>query len=206
MKEMELDVALNTGLKNDKKNKLRNYANTWGALHEHNLANTNNIGTVIGQIAHALLLKKLQNQASKEDDDNQIIKQQNLEKYFATKRADKETDQKNQLEIIAQKLANDKRVNAERDAIKEARRREEEERKNNAQIEKEQREAAQKQKEERIKLIAKGFKNPADALKFLDDPKKFSGKIATVDGRSVGGKLLGMVGLSKPKRQFVIKD
>jgi hypothetical protein len=202
MKEMELDVALNTGLKNDKKNKLRNYANTWGALHEHNLANTNNIGTVIGQIAHALLLKKLQNQANREDDDNQIIKQQNLEKYFATKRADKETDQKNQLEILAQKLANDKRVNAEKDAIKEARRREEEERKNKSQIEKEQREAAQKEKEERVKLIAKGFADPAEALKFLDNPDAYEGKVGAVDSRNIIGKILG----TKKKIKYVLRD
>jgi regulator of protease activity HflC (stomatin/prohibitin superfamily) len=103
--------------------------------------------------------------------------------------------------IVTAKIEAEKRTNAERDAIKEARRREEEERKNNAQIEKERREAAQKEKEERIKLIAKGFADPAEALRFLDNPDANEGKVGVIDSRSILGKILG----TKKKEKFVLR-
>jgi hypothetical protein len=110
--------------------------------------------------------------------------------------------------IVTAKIEAEKRLNAERDAIKDARRREEEERKNNAQIEKEQREAKQKEREEKIKLIAKGFADPAEALRYLENPEAYNGAIDVVDTRSLLSRTLGKLGVvkNKPTERYVINE
>jgi hypothetical protein len=69
MKDEMMEIIIRGGTKKKHKNRVENYANIWGKMHDVNRKMFPlNIATVIGQMTHMLLLNKLQNKASQEDE------------------------------------------------------------------------------------------------------------------------------------------